>query len=335
MSEAIPIFELPHHEAQRVLSTGATVYLPINPVEYHGPHLSLHNDALISHGLIRDLHARVDAPRGMPLLLGADLEIGVDPCPGPGTRTTSFSDARRNVREACRALIELGATRIVLMTFHGSPLHSVTMDAGIALCRSLGARAFAPLQAAQRFLLEREDNSVLEPAVAHIEDRALARSLLDDLSLDFHAGFLETSLSLHYAPDSVSAIYKTLPPCPKLVGHPLIGKLGGALGRVLGSEIQREIGFAAVGRAWYELRPFPGYTSHPALAHASAGKFLASQFVDFMAEISAATLDRGEPAPHAFMRWVKSLTFGGRVPTHAVRAGDVLGDARFLAERAR
>src|SRR5438105_3637126 len=107
-------------EARRLTATGAPVYLPINPVEYHGPHLSLHNDALISRGLATDLHARLAARHPeWPFLVADDLEVGVDPCPGRGTRHTPYPIACALIREACRALAELGAERVVLMTFHG------------------------------------------------------------------------------------------------------------------------------------------------------------------------------------------------------------------------
>ena len=37
---------------------GAPVWLGVNPVEYHGPHLSPHNDVLVCAGLVRDIHAK-------------------------------------------------------------------------------------------------------------------------------------------------------------------------------------------------------------------------------------------------------------------------------------
>src|SRR5258706_840140 len=118
----ISLLDVPHQEARRLVRSGAPVYLTINPVEYHGPHLPLHNDRLISLGLLRDLHARLAAHEpDRPLLLGADLEIGVEPCPGIGSRHPPLPIPPELVREACPALVELGATRVVLMTFHGSP----------------------------------------------------------------------------------------------------------------------------------------------------------------------------------------------------------------------
>src|SRR5205807_1521461 len=76
-SQAISIFDLPHQDAQRLARSGAPVYLTVNPVEYHGPHLSLHNDRLVSTGIVRDLHERLRARHDWPLLLGGDLEVGV------------------------------------------------------------------------------------------------------------------------------------------------------------------------------------------------------------------------------------------------------------------
>jgi len=81
----ISLLDIPHQEARRLVKSGAPVYLTVNPVEYHGPHLSLHNDRLISIGLVREVHERLAEKHDWPLLLGADLEVGVEPCPGPGT----------------------------------------------------------------------------------------------------------------------------------------------------------------------------------------------------------------------------------------------------------
>ncbi|MFN7132430.1 MAG: hypothetical protein ACK4N5_10120, partial [Myxococcales bacterium] len=68
----IQLLDLPQSEARRLIaahageSGRAPVYLTVNPVEYHGPHLSLHNDRLVSEGLVRALHARLFP--GEPLL---------------------------------------------------------------------------------------------------------------------------------------------------------------------------------------------------------------------------------------------------------------------------
>ena len=69
------LFDLPHVEAVRRLRAGATVWLTVDLVEYHGPHLPLHTDRLLARGLARDLSARMG--EGDPLF-AEDLEVGVD-----------------------------------------------------------------------------------------------------------------------------------------------------------------------------------------------------------------------------------------------------------------
>src|SRR3954452_24240051 len=143
MIAPIDVNDLPHAEARRLLSSGAPVYVLVNPVEFHGPHLPLHNDELVARGLAVDVHARVfgDAP----LYVGARLEMGVDPCPGPGTRAFSFEAVRDAVVDACTSLADLGARTIIAMTFHGSPLHEHAIEAGLVAARRRGVRALNPM----------------------------------------------------------------------------------------------------------------------------------------------------------------------------------------------
>lgn len=95
------LFEEPA-SAKAAFSSGAPVYLPVNPIEYHGPHLSLLNDHLISVGLAGDLHAELASLHG-----GSPLH---------GRRDATDRERHRgNVRGVRRAIIHLtavGATAI-------------------------------------------------------------------------------------------------------------------------------------------------------------------------------------------------------------------------------
>ena len=63
--DAVRVFDLPHSRARALLATGAPVYLSVNPVEFHGPHLSLHNDLVVSRALsiVSALMTRFSAAR--------------------------------------------------------------------------------------------------------------------------------------------------------------------------------------------------------------------------------------------------------------------------------
>src|SRR4051812_9701899 len=308
----ISLLDVPHQEARRLVRSGAPVYLTINPVEYHGPHLSLHNDRLISLGLVREVHEQLGKKHDWPLLLGADLEVGVEPCPGLGTRRTAFPVVRHLVVEACRALVELGASKVILMTFHGAPLHNLAIEAGVELLRAAGVRAVAPFNGLLTEMLFL-DPTQFAGAFAHVVDEAERAQMMGALANDFHAGFFETSMALHYAPESVAPDYTSLPPCADVRPD---GKfvLAAKMARAFGADrLSRELTFAAEGVGWNALRPFPGYTGRPHRATPQAGAVFASEIVRrYVAGIEDVFAGRAE-SPPPIMRWVGTLSLGGRI----------------------
>jgi creatinine amidohydrolase len=307
------------------VQSGAPVYLTVNPVEYHGPHLSLHNDRLVSVGLIGDLHARLRRRHPeWPFLVAADLEIGVAPCWGPGSRHTRFVVAQDLVREACRALAELGARRVVIMTFHGSPLHNHAIDLGVRLLESRGVRAVAPFNIVLQELV-RLDSRRFADALAHVEDPAERTEMLRTLAFDFHAGFFETSVALHYAPESVSPSYRSLAPCPAI--QPSRWLAGAeSIARALGRDaLAGELGFAAAGVGWYKLKPFPGYTGRPHRATSEAGAIFARFMLDQFEPVVEAVLDGRCASPRPIMEWLRFASLGGRLGGVRLAAGQMEG----------
>ncbi len=310
----IALRALPHPEARRLASSGAPVYLAANPLEYHGPHLSLENDALVSAGLVRDLHAAL-APTHpeWPLLWAGELGLGVDPVPGPGSVATSFDALRAALARSCRGLLELGARRVVLVTFHGSPMHSLALEAGCAPLRAAGVQLFAPMHLLLEALIRLDERELLAPAYEAIADPDERAAAWRELPNDFHAGFGETSLALHYAPASVDPRYRSLPPCPAWEPVPWVDAAARAA-RSLGRDaLAEELAFAARGLGWYRLRPFPGYSARPALASPEAGARVAAALTARFAEAAAALFARGATPRPAPMRWLRALSLDGRI----------------------
>jgi creatinine amidohydrolase len=317
------LLDLPHADARAALRTGTPVYLLINPVEYHGPHLSLRNDFHVSEGLVRDLHARLAAAHPeWPLLQCAPLELGVEPAPGPGSRHTPFKLVRAAIRETCRALAELGARRVVLMTFHGAPLHSWALEAGVLLLAARGVQAFSPLNLVLEELLS-VDGARFAPAYAHVEDAREREEMMRELHLDFHAGFFETSMALHYAPQTVSPLHRDLPPCPAIRPDAKLARAARAaraLGRV---RLAAELELAAAGMGWTALRPFPGYTGRPHRATAQAGAVFAKAISDRYAERAEEIFAGRARSPQPAFGWLRAVSFGGRVMPAPVPVEDV------------
>jgi creatinine amidohydrolase len=299
----VRLLDLPHAEARRVVASGAPVYLPVNPVEFHGPHLSLHNDRLVSEGLIGELHARLQRRHpDWPLLVASDLEVGVEPTPGLGSRLVSFRTTRAVVREACRALAELGAQRVLLMTFHGAPLHNLALDAGVRALDARGVRACAPFVEVLRAQLDLQPER-FRAAVAHLSP-ADADTALAGLKWDFHAGFFETSLALLYAPESVAPSWASLPPCPPITPSMPLSWASRMAARAGATTRSAELAFGAAAVGWHALDPFPGYTGHPAWATAAAGRVFADAILDTYEPIVEAVFAGARRAPGPFMPWV-------------------------------
>ncbi len=290
------------------LREGAVVYLPVNPIEYHGPHLSLLNDHLISVGLARELHARLD--KG-PLLIAPDLDVGFDPTPGPGTVVTALKDVRAAVVSACAALAGAGAQRVVLMTFHGSPLHALALETGVELLQRRKVKVLSPLNLLLQQLLDFDAGSdpAIEAAFDTIPDLAARERARRGLPLDFHGGFFETSVAMHYAPDTVRDSFRSVPPCPSFTAtgiYAAAAKTARALGF---TNRAQEMELAGASMAWFALRPFPGYTGEPALSSPEAGAAFARAIIDRYATAAKAVLYGDALSPRPIFSWLDSLPF--------------------------
>ncbi len=302
---------------------GTPVYLPVNPVEYHGPHLSLLNDHLVSRGLAEDMHQMLQARLGdHPLLFARDLGVGVDPCPGPGSEFTPYRAVRERVLEASSRLADLGATRVVFITFHGSPMHAHAIQAGVRALTRRGISALAPLSLAVRQQMRGELEDV-EDAWMAVGDISARAALKAELRSDFHAGFIETSVALHYVPEQVEA-HRALPPCPPPVAARAPATLA-ALARTLGwKELSMELELVALGLGWYSMRPFPGYSGRPDLASADSGAVFARAMVRAFSETALRVFEDGAPPPTPPLGWMPWVTAGGRIGGVKVPADSVV-----------
>ncbi|MBX7192643.1 MAG: creatininase family protein [Sandaracinaceae bacterium] len=328
MNDAIPLLELPHRRARALLRTGAPVFLSIDPVEYHGPHLSLRNDHLVSTGLSRRLHAALEEARSSgaagvepwPFLLASTLDAGVDPTQGPGSRAVAFRELCTLVVQACEALADLGAQRVVVMTFHGAPLHSIALQRGVSALLARGVRALAPLNLLLKDVATKPPEPFAE-ALAHVPEPDRGE-MLRMLRHDFHAGFMETSFALALAPSSVDPIHRTLADCPEITPDLRLMRLSRAAERVGKRDVAAELRVAAYGVGWSKLRPFPGYTGRPRYATAAAGevfvRYAISRAVPLALDVFA-----GAPPPEPPMPWMEQLTLGGRMPGLDVALEDV------------
>jgi creatinine amidohydrolase len=311
-SDVVDPLSLHHARARCLLESGAPVFLCVNPVEYHGPHLSLHNDALLSRGLAALLHAAWAAEADLPFVATADLEVGVEPVPGPGTVDRPFVEVRDRVVAACLSLADVGARRVVLTTFHGAPMHQHALQAGVKALAARGIPAYAPMVTLLRELLGFTADA-LEDVWALVPDAADRQALRAGVACDFHGGFMETSLALAIAPESVSDLLDQTPDCPDFPPDGTMLALAARAEKRGRVALAQELRMAAWGRAWAALDPFPGYTSKPRLATAEVGRTYAELLVPALVSEGRGVLREGARAPTPPMAWLRDISLGGRI----------------------
>jgi creatinine amidohydrolase len=198
---------------------------------------------------------------------------------------------------------------VVLTGFHGDPLHNLALWAGAEALAGRGVRAFVPMHLILSAMMALEPDR-FAPALEPVPDPQDRADLAAELKHDFHAGFLETSFMLHYRPDKVFPVYRTLPPCPTVRPARIVEAMARASSF---GAVATELDYAAWGLGWFALRPHPGYSGRPHLANAASGRIIAEQILSGLVPAAIDVLDRGgEPVPPP-MRWLLALTLDGRL----------------------
>ena len=301
------VFDVSHLRARALLASGAPVFLPINPVEYHGPHLSLHNDALVSQGLTREIHAELTrAGRDWPLLVASDSRDRRRPHAGARVAEHVLSGrlqrSRRGVPRARRARGAAGRSR----HFPREPAPQPRNRCRGALARSQRCAGALPAESPP-------------PGDARHADRGLRRRLRHGAGSRGSSGaHARSSLrpsrgvprDVAGAPLCAGLGRPDLhdpPPCPEITPDAKLAAAGRAADRLGRTVLAAELRFAAFGLGWHALRPFPGYTSRPRHASREAGAVIARHIVGDFAATTARVLAHEEPPPAPIMPWIAEI----------------------------
>ncbi|MBN8219405.1 MAG: creatininase family protein [Spirochaetes bacterium] len=272
------------------------LFIFVNPTEYHGPHLPLANDYLISRGLAERLFQRLKKAGLAEQFIAAPLvNLGLDPTPGPGTITTTPRQFDSHLDQIAEKLPGLGVKRAIVMTFHGAPRHNHALQRFIKKLGAVGIQALNPMNTILKRLLEYRPGDYAE-AIAPVKDASVREEISKNLGSDYHGGFFETSLTLALAPASVDPAHKHLPDCPA-IEIPAWQRAAIQGMRSVGQPMAaRELFFAAEALAWLKLDPFPGYTGKPRFANAKSGELFVARILDeYEAAVHAVFVDGMNP----------------------------------------
>ncbi len=256
----LDLADLSWEDLDRLDRSQTIVFVPVSPLEEHGPHLPVGTDFMAA----RDVAARAAAvleqsTPSLNCLMHPGIPIGCAQITAdfPGTLSVSGKAVMKVVQDSCAALARHGFKLIVISNHHYEPAHVKAIQVAIArTARRYGVTAADPLALAA---YESNRNS-------------LANGL--DLSRENHADFEETSFIMYRHPELLRARYRELPPV----------YVNLALRYVFGAHTLRKMGAVM------------GYVGSPAEASSEYGRQYLEKCAGLLAE-AARRLYRHERLP--------------------------------------
>lgn len=251
-------------------------FMPVSPVEVHGPHLPVGMDVLVAEEVGRRVRARLmEQHPELTLVNLPPLFCGSDALPVPGSISVEAGGLTAVLYDYAKGLARQGFKYLVLLDNHGGPRHQLAISSAAEKAwRKLEFYVLCPFIEIYGRMV-RDDPELLSIT-------GLARGTCGD-DEDNHAGTNETSLYLAItgaAPPSYDGIPPSvLPPLSGLPG--LLDAVGALLKRLGAVEMGPDLQHLAKVLAWTGGKPFLPYLGAPGASSPEAGEAMLKAHVHF------------------------------------------------------
>ena len=232
------------------------MFIPISPLEEHGPHLPIGTDLLTTQDTTREAMRLVQKrkPEILPLLHPA-IPLGhTGMAQGfPGTISVPVKTIRTIIMDTVSSLAAYKFRYFVICTFH--------MDMG----------HLKGIYAAMNKITKTYPVKIIEPWGPYFYSQEVERrepKVGFDTHLEIHGCFRETSMMTYQYPYLVDPIYKTLPPMVYDVYSP-----------------------KALGKTFKEVGATEGYIGSPAQANSDYGRWYFQEIVETVANATVDMLE--------------------------------------------
>jgi creatinine amidohydrolase len=259
--KAINFHELTWKQIMELDREKTIFYLPIAPMEEHGPHLPVGTDLMITKDTVNEaIRILINKKPELSYVVLPYVPLGY--CKFnldfPGSISNSGKTIKETVYDICSSLAVHGFVYIIICTFHMSIIH------------------LKAIYTAMKKLKSKYHIRICEPWGPFFHSKKIEKNepkLGFDTSKEIHGGFRETSLMKYQYPYLVDESYINL------------------------QSIYRDINsFKNINKTFKQLGFKDGYIGSPSKANADYGRWYFSQIVDVYVK---ATIDLHENRPLA------------------------------------
>lgn len=201
--------EITSSQLAHLAGANAVVILPISPIEEHGPHLPMGTDALYAQHFA-SMAAEIIGERSpaTPVILAPLVPLGTHVYRFMGSIFIRQRVIRNLVIDHGKSLAAAGFKRFLIVSSHGGPKHMVALDEAATLLTKLHKIRTVNLTSP---IIFRFLTGGLIDRISAACNRPLTDEERHVLSMDYHAGWWETSMMLWLRPELVDTSYKDLP----------------------------------------------------------------------------------------------------------------------------
>ncbi|QUL98353.1 MAG: creatininase family protein [Candidatus Fermentithermobacillus carboniphilus] len=282
-------------------------FMPVSPIEVHGPHLPLGTDVMISCEVKRRVQQKLlESHPELTLVNLPPLYCGSDALPVPGSISVPAPYLSGVLLSYAKGLARQGFKYLLITDNHGGPRHQMAVDYAVRKAWSkYRFYLIDPFLTIYKYMVRHE------PAFMELTGLPAGKCGDDE---DNHAGTNETSLMMAVSPDYAEKDYGSVKPSllPKPRGMAgLLRVVGQVLLRMGFRELGSDLLHLANTLAWVSEKPLVPYMGSPALASREAGESMLNAHVTISLELLERALSGDDVIETPILR---SLSFMRNVP---------------------
>lgn len=269
------------------------VITAISPIEAHGPHLPCGQDWLEAIALMETTIERVaEIRKDWTFLVLPPVPLGDDCLPHLGSLNMPASIVEEVAYRMMLPFARHGFRRLAFSSFHGGPRHMTALESAAHRLSSEHENTAAISLFSSVVASVAEGVNIFYDAIADHPDRNID---FDQVNVDWHAGFVETSIALHLWPELVDDGWQDLPPAVRKQKE-RTGEASyffGGKQNNISEKINKVVDIFDSIKSKVEHYTNCTYSGYPALSSAEMGRLMFDHAAGICTEAACTFLDAG------------------------------------------